>query len=384
MDSSASQSRSAQGRRAGLVGIACNLLLFAAKLAVGTMTGFVSISADAVNNLSDASGSIVTFIGFRIAEKPADSDHPYGHARVEYISGLALAMFILLVGWELAKTSFSRILHPEAVDFSWVAAGVLVGSILVKLWMSLYFRRVGKAIHSPTLEAASADSRNDVLSTGAVLVAGLLCRFTSWNLDGPMGLAVALFILWSGIGVARDTIDPLLGKGPDPEMGRLISAELKSHPEVLGYHDLMLHDYGPGRCFGSVHVEMDRAWDPLEAHELIDTMERDCHVKYGIGLSIHYDPIVTDDPELNLLRKTVLDCAANLDPRLSAHDFRMVQGKDHANLIFDLVVPYDKKPQQELLRQKITEAVRAVSDRYFVVITMDDVAFNRQDHPADN
>lgn len=370
------ETRGACGRKAGLTGIACNLGLFAAKLLVGTLSGSVSITADSVNNLSDASGSIVTFIGFRLAEKPADSEHPYGHARVEYLSGLAVAMFILLIGWELAKTSFLRILHPEPVEFSPLVAAVLVGSIAVKLWMSAYFHRIGKRINSAVLEAAAVDSRNDVLATGAVLLSGIIGAFTSWNVDAPMGLVVALFILWSGIGIAKDTIDPLLGKAPDPELGRNVGAELMSHPEVLDFHDLMLHDYGPGKCFGSVHVEMDMHWDPLAAHELIDAMEVTCAAKFGVALSIHYDPIVTDDPELNLLKETVLACIRSIDGRLTAHDFRTVRGEDRSNLIFDLVVPYDRKQEEPMIRREVQAAVSRVKPKFVTVITFDDTAFN--------
>lgn len=368
--------RSAIGRRAGLTGILCNLMLFAAKLAVGLISGSVSISADAVNNLSDASGSIVTFLGFRLAEKPADSEHPYGHARIEYLSGLAVAMFILLIGWELVKTSLDRILHPAPVDFSPAVVLVLAASILTKLWLCLYFRRMGKKIHSTVLAASAVDSRNDVIATAAVLLAGLLGRFTALNADGYVGLLVALFILWSGIGIARETIDPLLGKAPDPELGQGIIRELSAHPEVLGWHDLMLHDYGPGRCFGSVHVEMDMHRDPLAAHEVIDEIERACAARYGIGLSIHYDPIVTDDPEMNALRRAVLDCIRAIDPHLSAHDFRMVRGKEHSSLIFDLVVPYERKKEQASIGKAAENAVHRLAPNCSVIITLDDAAFN--------
>lgn len=370
------ENRSARGRRAGLIGIACNLALFAAKLLAGTLSHSLAITADAVNNLSDASGSIVTFLGFKLAEKPADPEHPYGHARVEYISGLGVSVFILLMGWELAKSSFDRILHPAPVEFTPMVFAVLADSILTKLCMALYYRKVGQQIHSPTLMAASADSRNDVASTLAVLIAGIVGRFTPWNVDGPMGLGVAVFILLSGLGIARDTIDPLLGKAPDPELERNIAGELTSRPEVLGFHDLMLHDYGPGKCFGSVHVELDMRKDPLAAHELIDSLELACHEKFGVQLCIHHDPMVTDDPKLNKLKAAVLACIRDLDSRISAHDFRMSHCEEQESLVFDLVIPYDRKKDVSHIRRKVQEAVSRTDPDCMAVITMDDTAFN--------
>lgn len=371
------ENRSALGRRAGIIGIACNLALFAMKLLVGTLSHSLAITADAVNNLSDASGSMVTFLGFKLAEKPADSEHPYGHARVEYIAGLGVAVFILLIGWELAKSSIDRILHPAPVEFTPAVFAVLLGSILTKLFMALYYRKVGQQIHSPTLEAASADSRNDVVSTLAVLIAGIVGHYTPWNVDGPMGLGVAVFILLSGIGIAKDTIDPLLGKAPDPELERSIAGELTSRPEVLGFHDLMLHDYGPGKCFGSVHVELDMHKDPLAAHELIDSLELACHEKFGVQLCIHHDPMVTDDPKLNKLKAAVLACVRDLDSRMTAHDFRMARCDGRDNLIFDLVIPYDRKKDVSHICAQVQEAVSRADPQCTAVITTDDAAFNR-------
>lgn len=373
--------RSAYGTLSGIVGILCNLLLFTGKLVVGTLSGSVSITADAVNNLSDASSSLVTLVGFRIAEKPADEGHPYGHARVEYISGLAVAAFILIIGVELVKSSVEKILHPAPVEFSPVVAAVLLMSILVKLWLALFNRTLGRRIGSATLQATAADSRNDVISTGAVLLAAAVETWTSWTIDGYVGLLVALFIIWSGVGIARDTIDPLLGKPTDPALRQLIAREIFQSDKVLGFHDLMVHDYGPGQRFATVHVEMDMREDPMTCHDIIDDIERNCWERHRIHLCIHYDPIVTDDAELNHMRKLVQQRIQALDPRLSIHDFRMVRGTSHTNLIFDMIIPYEMESRKAELKRQIDEAVWQESDRYFTVITFDEAAFNSQENP---
>ena len=372
--------RSAYGILAGIVGSLCNLLLFAGKLVGGTLSGSVSITADAVNNLSDASSSVVTLVGFRIAEKPADEGHPYGHARVEYISGLAVAALILVIGVELAKNSVKKIFLPSPVEFSPVVAGVLLMSILVKLWMALFNRTLGRRIDSATLQATAADSRNDVISTGAVLLAAVVEAWTSWTIDGYVGLLVALFIIWSGVGIARDTIDPLLGKPTDPALRKLIADEIFQSEKVLGFHDLMVHDYGPGQRFATVHVEMDMREDPMACHDIIDDIERDCWERHRIHLCIHYDPIVTDDAELNHMRKLVQQRIQALDPRLSIHDFRMVRGASHTNLIFDMIIPYEMESRKAELKRQVDEAVCQESNRYFTVITFDEAAFNNPDH----
>ena len=262
--------RAAVGILSGIVGIFCNILLFGGKLAVGLLTRSVSITADAMNNLSDATSSVVTMLGFRLAERPADNDHPYGHARYEYLSGLAVSALILIIGVELAKSSLDKVLHPADVIINWVTAAVLIGSILVKLWMSLFNTKLGKTIHSATLAATAADSRNDVITTSAVLLAALIEHFTAFRADGWMGLAVSCFILYSGVGLAKDTISPLLGENADPELREKIVDNIRACPKVLGFHDLMVHDYGPGQRFASIHVEMDRREDPMECHEIID------------------------------------------------------------------------------------------------------------------
>ncbi len=369
--------RTACGFLSGVVCLICNLLLFAGKLLVGTLSGSVSITADAINNLSDASSSVVTLVGFKIAGKPADAGHPYGHARVEYLSGLAVAALILLIGVELAKSSVDKILHPAPVEFSAAVVVVLVLSILVKLWMALFNRTLGRRIGSPALEATAADSRNDVISTAAVLVAAVVGALTKWNIDGYMGLLVALFIMWSGVGIARDTIDPLLGQQADPKLRQIIAKEIFQSDKVLGFHDLMVHDYGPGQRFATVHVEMDMREDPMVCHDIIDDIERDCMARHNIHLSIHYDPIVTDDEELNHMKALISELVQGIDQRLSIHDFRMVRGPTHTNLIFDMIIPYEMQSRRLELKQRVDEAVRRESDHYFTVITFDEEAFNR-------
>ena len=364
--------RAAIGTLSGLVGIVCNVLLFAFKLLVGTLTGSVSITADAMNNLSDASGSIVTFIGFRVADKPADEHHPYGHARAEYLSGLGVAALILVIGIELVKTSLKKIFQPAPVEFTVAAALVLIASIGVKFWMNLFNRGLAKRIDSTALMATAADSRNDCITTGAVLLAAVFEKLFSIPVDGWIGLGVALFILYSGLNLAKDTISPLLGENADPELREKIVDYIVAQPKVLGYHDLMVHDYGPGQRFASLHVEMDCREDPLECHERIDDMERECLRSHNVHLVIHYDPVVIDDPELTALKEKVLCLLQTRDPRLSLHDFRMVPGKRHMNLVFDVALPRDMKDRGEELRKWVDDTLNADGDKiYHVIITFD-------------
>ena len=369
--------RAAIGILSGIVGIVCNVLLCGGKLAVGVATGSVSITADAMNNLSDATSSVVTMLGFRLAERPADGEHPFGHARYEYLSGLAVSALILIIGVELAKSSLDKVLHPAAVEFGWTTAAVLVGSILVKLWMSLFNTRLSKTIHSATLAATAADSRNDVITTSAVLLAALIEHFTAFRADGWMGLAVSCFILYSGVGLAKDTISPLLGENADPELREKIVDNIRACPKVLGFHDLMVHDYGPGQRFASIHVEMDRREDPMECHEIIDDLERECLKSHGVHLVIHYDPIVTDDPELDRMHVRVEQLLHTYDIRLGVHDFRMVPGKGHVNLIFDVVLPTDLRGQEADITAALEKALNQGSGvTYYPVITFDQSSFN--------
>ncbi len=373
-DLSAGPARTACGKAAGLIGICLNVALFGAKLAIGLLSGSVAITADAVNNLTDASGSVLTLLGFRLAEKPADEDHPFGHARVEYLTGLAVAGLILLIGVELGKSSIEKILHPAPVAFSVPLALVLLLSIGVKLWMARFYRVLGARIDSGALGAAASDSRNDVISTAAVLAVCIVGALTGVHLDGPMGLAVAAFIVWSGVGVARETISPLLGEGADPALVRAVVEDVKAKPLVLGVHDVMVHDYGPGQKFATLHVEMDRREDPLVCHDIIDNIEREVLARHGIHLTIHYDPLELDDSETVEMRDRVSALLEGLDPRLSMHDFRMVRGTDHTNLIFDLVVPPDL--DRSKLRRAIAKAAGDLPGRCYCVVTFDSPAFN--------
>ncbi len=369
--------RSGVGRLSGFVGILCNLLLFGAKILVGTLSGSVSITADAMNNLTDATSSVVTLVGFKLAEKPADEDHPYGHARFEYLSGLAVAALILLIGFELGESSVEKILNPSLTAFSWITAVVLLLSIGVKLWLSLFNGKLGKLIGSTALAATAADSRNDCVATLAVLAAGIVEMFTSLPVDGYMGLAVAAFILYSGISLGKETISPLLGEAASPQLREDLAKLIMQEPLVLGYHDLMVHDYGPGQRFASIHVEMDQKEDPLHCHEIIDNLERNCRKELAVSLVIHYDPVVTDDPELNRLRQLVSKILSEYDNRLKIHDFRMARSTGHQNLIFDVALPSDLKSRekeiQEMLEKKLDQLEKV---KYYTVITFDPADFN--------
>ena len=363
--------RAAAGSLSGAVGIGCNLLLFAMKLVIGMVSGSVSITADALNNLSDASGSVVTLIGFRLADKPADPHHPYGHARAEYLSGLAVAVLILFIGFELVKSSVEKIFNPALLTFSPALAVVLVASIGVKLWMCLFNRKLGRAIDSQALLATAADSRNDCIATAAVLVSALVEHFTKVPVDGWMGLAVAVFILRSGITMAKETVSPLLGEAADSSLRADIVDYISGNPKVLGWHDLMVHDYGPGRRYASVHVEMDHREDPMDCHEIIDDMERECLRSHNVHLVIHYDPIVTDDPEIICLKEEALRLLKTFGEALTLHDFRMVKGRRHMNLLFDVPLPQTLRGREEEIRSSIESAMNGSARVYHVKITFD-------------
>lgn len=364
--------RSAYGSLASAVGIIANVLLCLAKLFIGTISGSVSITADGLNNLSDASSSIVTLLGFHLAQKPEDADHPYGHARMEYLSSLAVAAMILVIGFELGMESIDKILHPEDVTFSLALVIVLLLSMAVKIWLALFNRFVGKTIGSTSLMATSADSRNDVIATGAVLLSAIVSHLTGLNLDGWIGFLVAVFILWSGIGIARETADLLLGGKADDELKETVKREVFSYDDrILGTHDLMVHDYGPGRKFASIHVEVDRNEDVMAVHNMIDNVERMMLEKHRIHLTIHYDPLVVDDPKINHMKDRLLSLLRELDDRLTLHDFRMVEGPEHTNLIFDVVVPFDCEKSCEAIQAALDDALMQENTRYFTVITFD-------------
>jgi len=364
--------RSAIGALSGRVGIGCNVLLFLFKLLVGMASGSVSITADALNNLSDASGSIVTLLGFKLADKPADEHHPFGHARAEYLSGLAVAVLILFIGFELTKSSVEKIFRPVPVVLSGVMAVVLLCSIGVKLWMCLFNRKLGRLIGSSALLATAMDSRNDCVATAAVLLAAAAERWLDIRIDGFAGLAVAAFILYSGLQLAKETVSPLLGESADPELREKIVEYIRRHPKVLGYHDLMVHDYGPGRRYASLHVEMDHREDPMECHEIIDDMERECLRSHNIHLVIHYDPVITDDPELQRLKTEVGTLLHQWDEGLTLHDFRMVQGHRHMNLVFDVPLPEHLRGKEAAIRSFVEDALNEEGPmRYHVKITFD-------------
>lgn len=360
------------GALAGTTGILCNSLLFLGKLLVGLVIGSVSVIADAVNNLSDAASSGVTLLGFRLARRPADADHPYGHARYEYLSALVVAALILVLGVELAKSSVEKLLSPAAMTVSFVTLWILAGSIAVKLWLWRFYTAMGQKIDSQVLLATGVDSRNDCITTAAVLAGCLLSRFLDVNIDGWLGLGVALFILWSGIGIARQTISPLLGQQADARLVQKIHQLVLSHEKVLGVHDLLVHDYGPGKVFASVHVEMLAGDDPLVSHDLIDHIEEDVLRELNVNLVIHYDPVVEGDKEWDTLRQTVEQVVAGINPRLSVHDFRMLRVGHQTKLAFDLAVPYDLESKE--LKETVNAALRQNGIAYDTVIRFDGTA----------
>lgn len=359
------------GKLAGITGIVCNLLLFAGKLIMGLLSGALSIVADAINNLTDASSSVVTLLGFRMAQQPADEDHPFGHARYEYLSGLAVSALILVIGFELATGSVKKIINPEAVEFSYTAIAVLVASIAVKLWMSLFFNKLGKTIRSTALTATAADSRNDCIATGAVLAGLLIGHFLNINVDGWFGLGVALFILWSGIQNAKETISPLLGERAEKELIDKLTKLVMSHDKILGIHDLLIHDYGPGQRYATLHAELSAAEDTLECHELIDDIECDALEELNIHLVVHYDPVVLNDPEWNAVSAMLWKIVADIDPSFSIHDFRMVRGSDRTTLIFDVVIPFDMMKNRKEIKKQIRHALAETGENYVSVIRFD-------------
>ena len=360
------------GKKAGIVGIVANMILAIGKLLVGIIAASVSITADALNNLMDAASSIVTLVGFKLAEKPADEEHPFGHARSEYLAGLVVAMMIFVIGYELVISSVKKIFHPSEVNFSLAVAVVLLMSVGVKFALSVYYKKIGNEIASTTLIAASVDSRNDVIMTSAVFASSVIEYFVKVKIDGYTGLAVAVFIVYSGIKLAKETMSPLLGEGINEELKETLEDYILSCPKVVGCHDLIVHDYGPNHRFASIHVEMDKNEDPLVCHELIDDMEQECMKSHGVHLVIHYDPVVTDDPEAERLRQLVITILKVKDERLSIHDFRMVQGQGHENLIFDVLLPLDLKGQEKNIQKSIETALNTIEPKtYYTKITFD-------------
>ena len=370
--------RRAQGDRArvgtltGMVCILANVALCAAKGAIGVLSGSVSIVADAMNNLSDASSNIVSVLGFKLAGKPADPEHPYGHGRYEYLSGLVVAALVLLIGLELIKSSVERVIHPEPVEFSLALVAVLALSMVVKLWMAALNQKLGDCIESETLHATAQDSKNDVLATGAVLACAIVSQVTRINLDAWVGLAVGAYIGWSGFELIQDTVSPLLGQAPDPKLIKHIRDKIMSYPGVLGVHDLMVHDYGPGRKFASAHAEMAAEASPLESHDTLDNIERSFRNEDGMIVTLHYDPIVTDDPKVASMHLRINAMAQEIDSRLSIHDLRCVPGPTHTNVIFDCVRPSDLAMNAEDLKRALAKRVESEYPKSIAKITIDE------------
>ena len=370
-NSSQTRQRTHIGKQAGIIGIGCNVLLSAAKMVVGHLTGSVSIFADGLNNLSDAASSVVTLLGFKLAEKPADKHHPYGHARSEYLASLTVAMLILVIGFELGKSSVEKIIRPTPMEFSSTILWVLLGSIGVKLAMMLYNLHMGKQIQSKVLLATAADSRNDAVTTLAVLMAAWVQHRIGLQIDGFMGLAVSVFILFSGISMAKETVSPLLGEGADPQLQERLIRFIQTQPLVMGCHDLMVHDYGPGQCYASIHVEMDQNMDALVCHEAIDRMERCCLSQFGVHMVIHFDPIA-NDPETARLKNLVCAILKIRDPRLELHDFRAVPEDTSTRLIFDLIVPEELQDQKQQIQSILADAIHTLDPgQYSLEITFD-------------
>lgn len=371
-DINSQKGRELYGRLAGAVGIICNLLLSVMKLIIGSVSNSVSITADATNNIADAGSSIVTLVGFRLSGKPADKDHPYGHARIEYISSLIISFIILLIGCSIFKESVIKIFKPEESLFNVATVIVLVGSIVVKLWLSIFNKFLGKQINSKALEATAIDSRNDVITTTAVLIASTISHFTGFNLDGYMGLIVSVFIFISGINLVKETLDPLLGQPPTKEMFERIEQKILSYDNVLGVHDLMVHSYGPNTYFASAHIEMDAKIDVLICHDIMDQIERDFKSELNIHLVVHLDPTILDSPEINELKEMVNDIICEIDRDLTFHDFRVVVGEENKNVLFDVVVPPEYKYSDEELEKIITDKITEESNgKIFTVLVVD-------------
>ncbi len=362
--------REKYGILAAAVGIISNLFLFLIKILAGLLAGSISIIADAVNNLSDAGSSIITLLAFKIASKPADPKHPYGHARIEYISGMAVSFIIVFFGLQLMGSSFQKILHPQSVSLSALTYIILVISILTKLWQGIFNRTLGKKISSEALQATAFDSLNDVCATSAVLISAVIYHFTSIPVDGWAGMLVAGFITFSGIKLVIETGNPLLGEAPDSEFIHEIGNKIMSYPGVIGMHDLQVHSYGPGRVFATVHAEVPANVDILVSHDIIDNIEREVGSQMGIHLVIHMDPIVTDNEQINHLKSQLCNIIHSIDSQLSMHDFRAVSGPSHTNLVFDVVVPPSFLLPDSELSEQISQQAKKLGN-YFCIITID-------------
>ena len=367
------QVRERYGMLSSGVGVCCNLVLFTVKFLLGTLTNSIAIAADAFNNLSDVGSSVVTFVGFKMASKPADQDHPFGHGRIEYLSGLAISLFILMVGVEVGKSSIEKIFHPEPVEFSIVAIIGLAASIGVKLWMAYFNQKLGRKIGSAAMEATAVDSRSDAISTTATLISVVAAAFTTLPIDGVMGTIVSVMILLAGYGAAKDTLSPLLGQKPDEELVKNLEKMMMSYEGVLGIHDLIVHDYGPSRRFASLHAEVPVNQDIMLSHDIIDTAEREIGKALNLELVIHMDPIETDNELTNEMRQIVLQNVREINPEFNIHDFRMVHGGELTNLIFDITVPIETKMENAEIQAAIEQKMKAINPNYFTVTLVDRV-----------
>lgn len=364
--------RTAYGVLASLVGIVCNLLLFVGKLAVGLVLHSVSVMADAFNNLSDAASSVIGFIGVKMAEKPADEEHPFGHGRIEYIAALIVSFLVIEVGFTFFKNAIAKIRTPEELSFNRISMGILLASVAVKLWLSFFNKKLGKRINSTVMQATATDALGDVVTTLATMGSILFFYFTKINIDGYVGLAVSLLVMWAGVGIAKDTLEPLIGQSVDPKLYREISEFVESYDGILGSHDLIVHNYGPTKSLASIHAEVPNNVDIETSHEIIDRIERDAAKKLGIFLVIHMDPVETADVQVAEVKAEVQEVLHQMDERLSLHDFRMVDGEKWINLIFDVVVPFSYgENDRPKLREAIEEKVRSLDERYHCVITFD-------------
>lgn len=363
--------REVWGTLCGTAGIVLNLMLCISKAFAGILSGSIAVTADALNNLSDAGSSIISLAGFRLAAKKPDRRHPFGHGRTEYISGLVIAFIIMMMGFELAKSSVTKIISPEEVEFGWLTVGILLASVAVKLYMFSYNRRIGKRIGSSTLTAAAMDSLSDCISTGATIISLFVLKFTGFNADGYVGAAVALFILWSGLKAAKETIQPLLGSAPDPEFVKKAQDIVLSYEGIVGIHDIVVHDYGPGRVMISLHAEVPEDACMNDAHELVDRVERELGDRLGCHAVIHMDPIATNDIELERIKNAVREIVASWDGKFTIHDFRMVRGVSRTNIIFDVVLPFESKMSEEEVKETLGLAIHGIDPKYFAVINVD-------------
>lgn len=370
-----SRVRQKYGYLGSCTGIALNILLFVGKLIAGLISGAISVMADAFNNLSDAGSSVMSLVGFKMAAKAADEDHPFGHGRMEYISGLVISFIVMLMGVELGKSSVSKIFAGEKLTFSKLTLGILICSVAVKLWMGWFYKSLGKKINSTALRASAADSLSDCAATGAVIVAMLISSLTGVNIDGYVGVLVAVFIFWSGFNTCRDSVSPLLGSKPDKEFVQEIIDTAMSYPNIIGIHDLLVHDYGVGNSVISFHAEVPCEMDFIAAHELIDAVEEDMKKKYKCAVSIHMDPVADNDEETNAAKQVAIEVAKSIDERLSIHDFRMTKGENRANLIFDLVIPFDFRLSDGEVIDKVSRRLSEFDSRYNAVINVDKGSF---------